>query len=263
MAAASSAEGDGDDGAEEGEVRFEMTTSDGTTVTYVEPAYIEPTRARLERYGNKTTMNLPEPLYQAILTHPFFRQLYRLKAFHPVLHAMEKDLLSLTVYEPGSSVMPAKAMIYLFKLYTLKLTEKQISNIIRHPSNTRIRALGLLFLRLCVPPDQMVNWLWDYLPDTQVVVLGSRAAPLTIGAFCRKLLTHSKFEGQLLLPRLPPSLSREISIQLAAQFPSKKIQQKRTYQELTASQPPTPTLTRGPLPSASAHSHASKMPRIS
>lgn len=202
-------------------------------IVYVDPEYREPTRAKLIRYGNETTMNLPESLYKTIRSHPYFRGLYRLKAFHPVIHEIDREIRAITVYEAGSDVEPSKAMILLYKLYTLKLTENQINNMIRYPSNPLVRALGFLYLRLSVPPAEMVNWLWDYLEDYQPLQLNPKTKITTIGKYCQKLLTHQKFESQLLLPRLPGPLVQEIAIQMSEKFPSQKISQKRQRSDIS------------------------------
>ncbi|MDP2435990.1 MAG: hypothetical protein Q8P67_09625, partial [archaeon] len=71
----------------------------------------------------------------------------------------------------------------------------------------------------------------------QPLLLHPKAKPTTVGHFVLKLLTHQKFEGALLLPRLPPALAREITAQLADQFPSLKAQKKRDREDIPFSSP--------------------------
>ncbi|MDP2436851.1 MAG: hypothetical protein Q8P67_13960, partial [archaeon] len=93
-----------------------------------------PSRKKIPRHGDGSSMNLPDNLLLPLKKHSYFRGLFALKAFHPVLHEMEKGLTSITVSEIGNSMAPSKALMLLFKLHTLKLTENQVTNLIRHPS---------------------------------------------------------------------------------------------------------------------------------
>ncbi|KAG1077562.1 hypothetical protein G6F42_024763 [Rhizopus arrhizus] len=80
----------------------------------------------LETWGNETTMNLNAIIYQNILSSPYFRSLYNKKTFHEIVDEIYNE----APFVKGTQ--PSTAYCCLFKMWTLRLTIKQIENMIDH-----------------------------------------------------------------------------------------------------------------------------------
>ena len=65
----------------------------------------------------------------------------------------------------------SSAFCLLYKLYTLKLTKKQVLCLINHCDSPYIRGLGFMYLRFTLPPTMMYDWFEPYLDDTEVCIL--------------------------------------------------------------------------------------------
>lgn len=90
----------------------------------------------------------------------------------------------------------------LFKLYTLKLTRKQVNGMLRYKDAPFIRALGFLYLRFTQPPDTLLTWFEKFLDDEEVVEAGASGTTMTIGEMCHHLLTKLDWFGTR-FPRIP------------------------------------------------------------
>ncbi|OBZ89862.1 hypothetical protein A0J61_02098 [Choanephora cucurbitarum] len=100
-------------------------------------------------------------------------------------------------------------------MWTLRLTIKQIENLIDHVDSPYIRAIGFLYLRYVCAPAQLWDWFQYYLEDDEVVQISSGQNPtkITIGKLCRMLITEPKFQGTM-LPRIPVPIARDLEKKL-------------------------------------------------
>ena len=62
----------------------------------------------------------------------------------------------------------SSAFCLLYKLYTLKLTKKQVLCLLNHCDSPYIRGLGFMYLRFTLPPAMMWDWFEPYLDDEEV-----------------------------------------------------------------------------------------------
>ena len=65
----------------------------------------------------------------------------------------------------------SSAFCLLYKLYTLKLTKKQVLCLINHCDSPYIRGLGFMYLRFTLPPTMMYDRFEPYLDDTEVCMV--------------------------------------------------------------------------------------------
>ena len=84
----------------------------------------------------------------------------------------------------------SSAFCLLYKLYTLKLTKKQVNMfdvhhkmsiqmpsfyqvlcLINHCDSPYIRGLGFMYLRFTLPPTMMYEWFEPYLDDEEVCII--------------------------------------------------------------------------------------------
>ncbi|TPX68773.1 hypothetical protein SpCBS45565_g02878 [Spizellomyces sp. 'palustris'] len=198
---------------------------------------------RLETVGNKDTMNLHNILYQNIISSPYFKSLYEKKTYHEVideiynqvsslgeyLEAPRRHLAGLAVgYRAAFPKQPffkgthaSTAFCLLYKLWTLKLTVKQVQGLITHTDSAHIRALGFMYLRYVCKPSDLWGWYEPYLDDDEELQVEAGAKPRTMsmGRFLRELLTDNKWIGTM-LPRIPVPVARDIEKKLKENPPA-------------------------------------------
>ncbi|KAI7869951.1 PRP38 family-domain-containing protein [Spinellus fusiger] len=168
---------------------------------------------RLDTWGNESTMNLNAIIYQNILASPYFKSLYEKKTFHEIVDEIYNEVYNLSPFLKGTN--PSTAYCCLYKLWTLRLTVKQIENLIDHVDSPYIRAVGFLYLRYVCLPAQLWDWFQYYLEDEEEIDLTSGPKPQksTIGKLIRMLIVEQKFQGTM-LPRIPVPIARDLAQKL-------------------------------------------------
>lgn len=102
----------------------------------------------------------------------------------------------------------------LFKLFTLKLTRKQVNGLIRHKDSPFIRALGFMYIRFTQPPHHLFQWFEGFLEDEEVIdPKAGGGQPMTIGQMCRHMLTKLDWFSTL-FPRVPVPIQKDIESKL-------------------------------------------------
>ncbi|KAK8770423.1 hypothetical protein V5799_013113 [Amblyomma americanum] len=67
----------------------------------------------------------------------------------------------------GAGGIVSTAFCILYKLFTLKLTRKQLVGLMNHCDSPYIRALGFMYIRFTQPPADLVDWYEPYLDDDE------------------------------------------------------------------------------------------------
>ena len=83
----------------------------------------------------------------------------------------------------GGGGIVSTAYCLLYKLYTLKLTRKQVGGLIVHKDSPYIRALGFMYVRYTQNPGDLWSWYADYLDDEEVNVKFLLNLPVFIISF--------------------------------------------------------------------------------
>ncbi|CAO3618517.1 unnamed protein product [Cunninghamella blakesleeana] len=163
--------------------------------------------------GNETTMNMNPIIYQNILASRYFKALFDKVTFHEMINEIFKEVNNMAPFVTGTT--PSSAFCCLFKLWTLRLTVKQLENMIDHPDSVYIRAIGFMYLRYVCAPAQLWDWLGYYLDDEQELNVSNQPKPhmMTLGQLCRMLLTEQKYFGTM-LPRIPVPIARDLEKKL-------------------------------------------------
>ncbi|CEI95928.1 hypothetical protein RMCBS344292_10102 [Rhizopus microsporus] len=176
---------------------------------------------RLETWGNETTMNMNAIIYQNILSSPYFRSLYEKKTFHEIVDEIYNEVTVLTPFIKGNQ--PSTAFCLLFKLWTIRLTVRQIENLVEHGDSPYIRAIGFLYLRYVCAPAKLWDWFQYYLEDDEEIAISSGLHPtkVTVGNLIRMLITELKFQGTM-LPRIPIPIARDLEKKLKEYDEAKK-----------------------------------------
>ncbi|KAG2176831.1 hypothetical protein INT44_007495 [Umbelopsis vinacea] len=169
---------------------------------------------RLETWGNETNMNFNPIIYQNILASPYFKSLYDKKTYHEIVDEIYNEVYTLEPFVKGTTA--STAFCLLFKLWTQRLTVKQLEGMIDHTDSPYIRGIGFLYLRYVCAPKQLWDWLGPYIDDEEEIDMthGAKPTKSTIGKLCRHLLSDIKFYGTM-LPRIPVPIAREIEKKIA------------------------------------------------
>ena len=102
----------------------------------------------------------------------------------------------------------------LYKLFTLKLTRKQLNGLIRHKDSPYIRSLGFMYVRYTQPPGDLWKWFETFLEDEEEVdPKAGGGQPMTIGQMCRHMLTKLDWFSTL-FPRIPVPIQKDIEAKL-------------------------------------------------
>lgn len=67
----------------------------------------------------------------------------------------------------GAGGIVSTAYCLLYKLYTLRLTRKQVNGLMSHTDSPYIRALGFMYIRYTQPPADLYDWYEEYLQDEE------------------------------------------------------------------------------------------------
>ncbi|VDM02785.1 unnamed protein product [Schistocephalus solidus] len=214
-----------------------MAVAEFSTQSVVSEDEIEeenrPRGNNLKLWGNLTTMNLNNMIYTNIQQSPFIYcdTCYLLLVEH--LEPWERGSRRIGsqtgmcggVRGVGTGGIVSTAYCLLYKLFTLKLTRKQLKGLLEHPDSPYIRGLGFMYIRLvfhitpsssryCLPPEDLWIWYAPYLDDTQEIdVRAGGGCIMTIGAMLEQWLTKLDWFSTL-FPRIPVPVQKKIEEKL-------------------------------------------------
>ncbi|CAH8443000.1 unnamed protein product [Schistosoma intercalatum] len=183
----------------------------------------------LKLWGNPQTMNLNTMIYTNIAQSPYFKaNLVELKTYHEVIDEIYYKVEHLEPWERGSRRIGGQtgmcggvrgvgaggivstAYCLLYKLFTLKLTRKQLKGLLDHPDSPYIRALGFMYIRYCIPPEDFWWWYSPYLSDSEELdVKAGGGCIMTIGNMLEHWLTKLDWFSTL-FPRIPVPVQKKL-----------------------------------------------------
>ncbi|VDO07700.1 unnamed protein product [Rodentolepis nana] len=187
----------------------------------------------LKLWGNQVTMNINPMIHTNIIQSPYFKtNLIELKTYHEVIDEIYYKVTHLEPWERnsrrvggqtgmcggvrgvGAGGIVSTAYCLLFKLFTLKLTRKQLKGLLEHPDSPYIRSLGFMYIRYCLPPEDLWMWFSPYLDDEEEVdVRAGGGCTMTIGAMLEQFLTKLDWFTTL-FPRIPVPVQKKIEEKL-------------------------------------------------
>ncbi|CAF1448088.1 unnamed protein product [Rotaria sordida] len=194
----------------------------------------------LSIWGNKESMNLNSLLLDNIMQSQYFKvNLYEKKTYHEVVDEIYYQVKHLEPWERGSRKtsgltgmcggvrgvsgggIVSTAYCILYKLYTLKLTRKQVISLTIHTDSPYIRALGFMYIRYTQPPNELFEWFEEYLDDPETLdVKAGGGCIMSIGQMLRQWLIRIEWFDTL-FPRIPVPAQKEIMEKLHAHGPYK------------------------------------------
>lgn len=200
----------------------------------------------LPLWGNDRTMNLNPLILTNIQSSHYFKvNLYELKTYHEVIDEIYYKVAHLEPWEKGSRKTAGQtgmcggvrgvgaggivstAYCLLYKLFTLKLTRKQLNGLITHPDSPYIRALGFMYIRYTQPPADLWDWYDEYLDDNEELdVKAGGGQFMTIGNILKNFLCKLEWFSTL-FPRIPVPIQQKIEKNMSARYPAGMSQKPR------------------------------------
>ncbi|KAH8292692.1 hypothetical protein KR018_002753, partial [Drosophila ironensis] len=180
-------------------------------------------------WGNETSMNLNPLILANIQSSSYFKvHLFKLKTYHEVVDEIYYQVKHMEPWERGSRKTSGQtgmcggvrgvgaggivstAYCLLYKLYTLRLTRKQINGLLNHTDSAYIRALGFMYLRYTQPPGDLYDWYEDYLQDEEEIdVKAGGGQVVTIGQMVYQFMVKLDWFSTL-FPRIPVPIQKQI-----------------------------------------------------
>merc|ERR1719187_2452384 len=186
---------------------------------------------RVPFQGNDKTMNMNPLILANVQNSPYFKNdLSLMKTYHEVVDEIYYKVDHLEPWERGTRKtagmsqtgmcggvrgvsaggIVSSAFCLLYKLYTLKLTKKQVTGLINHRDSPYIRGLGFMYLRFTQPPANLWDWFEPYMEDEEEIdVKAGGGKSMTMGDFCKLIVTKLEwFETRF--PRIPVNVEKQI-----------------------------------------------------
>lgn len=202
-------------------------------------------------WGNEKTMNLNPLILTNIQSSPYFKvNLYELKTYHEVIDEIYYKVEHLEPWEKGSRKtagqtgmcggvrgvgaggIVSSAYCLLYKLFTLRLTRKQLQGLITHKDSPYIRGLGFMYVRYTQDPKELWDWYEPYLDDEEEIdVKAGGGHQITMGEMLRQWLVKLEWYSTL-FPRIPVPVQKDLVQKLKDNPPEK--QNNFTEPEVTA-----------------------------
>ncbi|KHJ43301.1 PRP38 family protein [Trichuris suis] len=184
-------------------------------------------------WGNKQTMNLNHLVYENIMISPYYKNtLSQVVTYHEVLDEIYYNVDHLEPWERGTRKttgqtgmcggvrgvgaggVVSSAFCILYKLFTLKLTRKQLISMLNHSDSCYIRGLGFMYVRYCLHPNSFWYWFEPYLDDEEEIdPKAGGGEVMTIGDMIRQMLNKLEWYTTL-FPRIPVPIQKEIDSKL-------------------------------------------------
>ncbi|RDD41140.1 Pre-mRNA-splicing factor 38B [Trichoplax sp. H2] len=180
-------------------------------------------------HGSEKTMNLNNMVYTNIISSPYFKnELFTLKTYHEVVDEIYYKVNHLEPWERGSRNLSnqvgmcggvrgvgtggivSTAYCLLYKLFTLRLTRKQVNGLLTHSDSPYIRGLGFMYIRYTQPPADLWDWYESYLEDNEELDVRAGGGQLiTIGELCETMLSKLEWFSTY-FPRIPVPVQKDI-----------------------------------------------------
>ncbi|KAF5287130.1 hypothetical protein FQA39_LY16053 [Lamprigera yunnana] len=120
----------------------------------------------------------------------------------------------------GAGGIVSTAYCLLYKLFTLKLTRKQLNGLITHCDSPYIRALGFMYVRYTQPPTSLLDWYEAYLDDEEEMdVKAGGGQTMKLGLILRQWLMKLEWFSTL-FPRIPVPIQQKIQKHLEERYPA-------------------------------------------
>jgi hypothetical protein len=118
-------------------------------------------------------------------------------------------------WAPAGNKHPSVAFCVLYRMMLMRLTRKQVGQLLNAPDAPLLRALGLLYLRYTHPPGDLWPWFEPFMDDEATVFSPgmNQMQRTSMAEYAKGLLTEPRYYGTL-LPRLPVKVHEDVQVKL-------------------------------------------------
>merc|ERR1719412_2739331 len=225
-------------------------------------------------------MNMNPLILTNIQNSPYFKvNLFEIKTYHEVVDQIYYKVTHLEPWEKGSRKtsgqtgmcggvrgvgaggIVSSAYCLLYKLYTLKLTRKQVNGLLVHCDSPYIRGLGFMYIRYTQTPADLMGWFEEYLNDEEEIdPKAGGGKPMTIGEMVKSMLVKLEwFDTRF--PRIPVNVQKQINAALEQRHNQGNARNIDTYNRPTPNtrnKSPTNPLSRNSSDTMESHDHERK-----
>jgi len=164
---------------------------------------------------NPKTYGMAGLLQTHIVECAHHKSLLTLENFDQVIDEAYQFANSVEPYMANSSTVPSALFCCLHRFFTMNLDSRQLRRLVDNLDSPYIRCCGFLYVRFGLAPDQLWNWLGEFVLDEEEF----KPTPegdfkTTIGEYVESLLTQEKYYSTV-LPRLPMATKRQLEEKLA------------------------------------------------
>ncbi|KAK2703809.1 pre-mRNA-splicing factor 38B-like [Artemia franciscana] len=218
-------------------------------------------------WGNERSMNLNSLILTNIQSSQYFKvNLFELKTYHEVVDEIYYKVSHLEPWEKGSRKtfgqtgmcggvrgvgaggIVSTAYCLLYKLFTLKLTRKQLTGLINHCDSPYIRGLGFMYIRYTQPPADLWDWYEPYFEDEEEIdVKAGGGQNITVGDMVKQFLSKLDWFDTL-FPRIPVPIQMSVEKKLKEKYPHMSVRAPgpKHVDKTLGEAPRTPSRRRSP-----------------
>jgi len=163
--------------------------------------------------------NFSPVMGENIMACHYFNTLADIQDFPEMIEKATEEVLHL---EPiTKSRTPSKGFCFLYKFAQVGLSISLLEQLLSS-NNSILKGLGMLYVRLLVPPKELFQWFKRMLHDHTRIQANNEGPTETIAEFAFRLLKDIKYYGHA-LPKIPVPIHRLYRKKLLGM----KIQEKR------------------------------------
>jgi len=188
----------------------EMKRNDGTHTGAIQGDNTQDEDAPLELWGSEGTYNLEPVLSANVRDSDYFRKTGKLELVTEVVDEIYYRVEHVEPWMSGGARGPSTAFCLLVRLFTIRLSERDVRGMMDHVDSPYIRCIGFLYARYVLQPRTMWTLLRRYVNDEEEFTPGADGKKtLTMGRYVCDLLLNRRYFDTL-LPRIPTLLEKEI-----------------------------------------------------
>lgn len=146
-----------------------------------------------------------------IIQSGHYIKLYRW-SYYQVIDEIFNEVNNVKPWMPDDTMEPSRAFCLLYKLFTMKLTVKQIQGLLKNYDSPYITAIGFLYRRYVADPKTLWAWYEPYLKDNREFSPGSNGRFITMGVYVRDLILGQYYFDSM-LPKVPRRVIRQVILE--------------------------------------------------
>eukprot|EP00427_Karlodinium_veneficum_P014613 CAMPEP_0169072682 /NCGR_PEP_ID=MMETSP1015-20121227/6332_1 /TAXON_ID=342587 /ORGANISM="Karlodinium micrum, Strain CCMP2283" /LENGTH=673 /DNA_ID=CAMNT_0009131869 /DNA_START=273 /DNA_END=2294 /DNA_ORIENTATION=- len=160
-------------------------------------------------------------LRERVVGCSYYKSLFRIDDVEGLIEEIKEFATdTLDVYKTATE--PSCFMCCVYRLFTLNVSEEKLRRLMDNFDCAHARCVGILYVRLVVPPDQLWTNLEEYILDDEELTDETWGeTSRTIGEYVEDLLLKDKYFNTP-LPRIPAGVRRELEENLAPMMQYRK-----------------------------------------